>query len=160
MLNINFLCFQFSHIWCVRSWISSQFFGFELVPLRAFFKPVFGTFELFGRACRSYFWGWGQAKNIFATFSCRLSNLVLEVDPYLSVSNSATFWAFFALFGPPGLFWGWGQVQRLFWKLLTQTNNFYFASIALSCLFETRMGGRAGGWVAGLIETITTSAPN
>ena len=82
------------------------FFCFELFPFRAFFKPVFGTFELFWGACRSYFWGWGQAKNIFATFSCRLSNLVLEVDPYLSVSNSATFWAFFALFGPSGAILG------------------------------------------------------
>ena len=78
------------------------FFCLELFPFQAFFKPVFGTFELFWGACRSYFWGWGQAKNIFATFSCRLSNLVLEVDPYLSVSNSATFWAFFALFGSSG----------------------------------------------------------
>ena len=70
------------------------------------FKPVFWTFELFWGACRSYFWGWGQAKNIFATFSCRLSNLVLEVDPYLSFSNSATFWAFFALFGSSGAILG------------------------------------------------------
>ena len=50
-----------------------------------------------------------------------------------------------------GYFWGRGQVQKLFWDLLTQTNNFYFGSIALSCLFETFPGGwLAGwGWVAG-----------
>ena len=60
------------------------------------------------------FLGLGQAKNIFATFSCRLSNLVLEVDPYLSVSNSATFWAFFALFGPSGAIFGLGLGSKTF----------------------------------------------
>ena len=44
-----------------------------------------------------------------------------------------------------GYFWGWGQVQKLFWDQLTQTNNFYFGSIALSCFFETFPGGWLGG---------------
>ena len=62
-------------------------------------------------------------------------------------TNFGLFCTFWAL---RGYFWGWGQTQKIFLDLLTQTNNFYFGSIALSCFFETFPGGGelvgGGGW--------------
>ena len=52
-------------------------------------------------------------KKFFGIYLCRQSTLVLEVQSYLLVFNSAKFWAFFGLFGA------------------------VFGSIALSCFFET-----------------------
>ena len=40
-----------------------------------------------------------RLKNIFGTYVCRLLIFVLEVQPYLFVSNSAPFGVFYALFG-------------------------------------------------------------
>ena len=39
-------------------------------------------------------------KNFFGTYPCKQSTLVLEVQPYLFVFDSTTFWVSFALFGP------------------------------------------------------------
>ena len=62
-------------------------------------------FEIFLTLLRSYFWGWDQVQKHLGTYLCRQSTLVMEVQPYLLVFNSATFWAFFAFFlGPLGLF--------------------------------------------------------
>ena len=46
--------------------------------------------------------------NFFVTFLYRQSTLVLEVQPYLFVLNSATFGAIFGLFGPFGAIFGVG----------------------------------------------------
>ena len=45
-------------------------------------------------------------KNIFGTYLCSQSTLVLEVQPYLFAFTSAKFGAFFALFGPLGAIFG------------------------------------------------------
>ena len=45
-------------------------------------------------------------KNIFGTYLCSQSTLVLEVQPYLFAFTSAKFWGFFALFGPLGAILG------------------------------------------------------
>ena len=47
-------------------------------------------------------------KTLFGTYLCRQSNLVLKVQPYLFVFNSAIFGAFFAPFGPLGAIFGVG----------------------------------------------------
>ena len=113
---------------------------------------LFESFGVFFLSVGAIFGVEVRLENIFGTYKCRLSIFVLEVQPYLFVFHSAKFWAFFCIFWAlRGYFWGWGQVQKLFWDLLTQTNNFYFGSIALSCFFETFPGGWLGvaGWLGG-----------
>ena len=45
-------------------------------------------------------------KNIFGTYLCRQSTLVLESQPHLFIFNLVKFGAFFELFGPFGaIFW-------------------------------------------------------
>ena len=57
-----------------------------------------GPFALFG-PFRAIFVVWVRFKNFFGTYLCRQSTLVLEIQPYLFVFNSAklgpfcTFWA-------------------------------------------------------------------
>ena len=59
--------------------------------------------------------------------------LVLEVQPYLFVFISATFWASIALFWALwGDLWGRVQVQQQFWNLVMQSLNLGFRSTALS----------------------------
>ena len=84
-------------------------------------------------------------KNIFGTYLCKQSSLVLEIQPYLLFLIRPSLGPFLHFLGLWGYFWGWGQVQQLFWDLLTYTNNFYFGIIALFCFFETFSGG--GGWL-------------
>ena len=114
-------------------------------PIFRFYLATFGgSFALFW-ALVSYSWGRNQVQKQFKTYLCGQLTLVFEVQPYvlfLIWSNLGPFCTFGAI---RGYFWGWGQVQKLFWDLLTQTNNFYFGSIALSCFFETF----PAGWVVG-----------
>ena len=59
------------------------------------FRAIFWSFRaVFGVRVRF--------KNIFGTYLCSQSTLVLEVQPYLFAFTSAKFGAFFALFGPLG----------------------------------------------------------
>ena len=68
--------------------------------------------------------GFNHYQNLFGTYLCRQSTLVLKVQPYLFVFNFAAFWASFALFwgfsmlsyGPLGLFYG---PLRLLWGALS-----------------------------------------
>ena len=56
---------------------------------------------------RGILFGFGvRFKDFFGTNLCRQSTLVLEVQPYLFVINSATFWASCSFLGPSGLFFG------------------------------------------------------
>ena len=52
--------------------------------------------------------------NFIVTYLYRLSTFVLEVQPYLFVLNSATFWAFLHFLGPSGLFLGLGSCSKTF----------------------------------------------
>ena len=134
-------------------------FCFESTALSFCFKfgQILDLFHFFNPSELSFFLTVGavfgvevRLENIFGTYKCRLSIFVLEVQLYLLVFHSAKFWAFFCIFWAlRGYFWGWGQVQKPLWDLLTQTNNFYFGSIALSCFFETFPGGWVAGWLVG-----------
>ena len=114
MSTINFgfwstaltFCFKFGHIFC----LFCTFFG----PL-GFIVWSFGAIF----AVRFRF------KNIFGTYLCSESTLVLKVQPYLFAFTLVIFGAFFHFSGPFGsiflALWGllcdWGQVQRHFWNL-------------------------------------------
>ena len=120
------------------------------IPMFWMYSPNFvlnlatfwASFELFW-AFRCYFlgplglfiWSFGaycvvevRSKNIFGTYLCRQSTLVLESQPHLFIFylNLATFWASFALFWAIwgyflvlwDYFWSRGQVQKHFWNLL------------------------------------------
>ena len=81
----------------------------EVQPyLFVFNLATFGAFFALFWALRGYFfWPFGaycvvgvRFKNIFGTYLCRKSTLVLEIQPYLFVYNLAKFGAFFTFFGP------------------------------------------------------------
>ena len=88
--------------------VDYQFLFWKYRPIFLFLiRPTFGPFCTFW-ALR-FFWSVGaifgvkvRFKNIFGTYMCIQSTLVLEVPPYLFVFASAIFGAFFALFW---LFW-------------------------------------------------------
>ena len=69
--------------------------------------PHLGLFLHFSGPFGAFFWPFGaycvvgvRFKNIFGTYLCRKSTLVLEIQPYLFVYNLAKFGAFFTFFGP------------------------------------------------------------
>ena len=68
-------------------------------------RPNLGLFSLFG-PLGAIFGVEVRFKNIFGTYLCSQSTLVLEVQPYLFAFTSAKFGAFFALFGPLGAIFG------------------------------------------------------
>ena len=80
--------------------------------------PLFHFFGPFG----AIFWSFGaifgvgvRFKNIFGTYLCSQSTLVLEVQPYLFAFTLAKFGAFFALFGPFGAIFGfWVRFKNIF----------------------------------------------
>ena len=81
-------------------WKYSHIFLFSIWPHLGPFLHFFGTFG-------AIFWPFGaycvvgvRFKNIFGTYLCRKSTLVLEIQPYLFVYNLAKFGAFFTFFGP------------------------------------------------------------
>ena len=56
-----------------------------------------------------------RLKNIFGTYLCRQSTLVLKLQPYLNVFNLAKFGAFLELFGPFGAIFGvWVRFKNFF----------------------------------------------
>ena len=79
-------------------WKYSHIFLFSIWPHLGPFLHFFGTFG-------AIFWPFGaycvvgvRFKNIFGTYLCRKSTLVLEIQPYLFVYNLAKFGAFFLHF--------------------------------------------------------------
>ena len=103
MWTINFgfrstaliFCFKFGHILVL--------FCTFLGPLGLYFGPLGLLLEL-----RS------GSKTFFGAYQCSQSILVLEVQPYLFVLNSAKFGAIFAFFGPFGAFLGVGVMFKNF----------------------------------------------
>ena len=90
-------------------------FGFGCTALTFCFKfgHILGLFCTFFGPFGDIFWSFGaifgvgiRFKNIFGTYLCSQSTLVLEVQPYLFAFTSAKFGAFFALFGPLGAIFG------------------------------------------------------
>ena len=81
-------------------WKYSHIFLFSIWPHLGPFLHFFGSF----RAIFLAVWGLCvvgvRFKNIFGTYLCRKSTLVLEIQPYLFVYNLAKFGAFFTFFGP------------------------------------------------------------
>ena len=77
-------------------------FCFFFGPLLNFFGPSGTIFWPFG----AIFGSGSGSKNIFGTYLCSQSTLVLEEQPYLFVFTSAKFGALFALFGPLGAIFG------------------------------------------------------
>ena len=80
-------------------------FGTYQCRLLIFWKysPIFLIWQNLGpfgvlETLWGYFWGCCQVQKLFRTYLYRQSTLVLEVQPYLFVFNSATFGASFALF--------------------------------------------------------------
>ena len=86
----------------------------EVPPyLLVFIGHIWGLFSPFFALWGCFIWLFGAInvvgvmfENIFETYLCRQSTLVLEGQPYLFVFNSAKFGAIFALFGPFGAFLG------------------------------------------------------
>ena len=73
--------------------------------------PLLHFFGSFGAIFWSFWAIFGvgiRFKNIFGTYLCSQSTLVLEVQLYLFAFTLAKFWAFFALFGPLGAIFGAG----------------------------------------------------
>ena len=90
-------------------------FGFGCTALTFCFKfcHILGLFCTFFWPFWAIFWSFRaifgvgvRFKNIFGTYLCSQSTLLLEVQPYLFAFTSAKFGAFFALFGPLGAIFG------------------------------------------------------
>ena len=78
------------------------------------FGQILGLFALFG-LFGAIFEDRIRFKNIFGTYLCRQSTLVLEVQLYLVAFTSVKFGAFLALFGPFGAIFGVGvRFKNLF----------------------------------------------
>ena len=77
-----------------------------------------------------FFWPFGvgvRFKNIFETYLCSQSTLVLEVQPYLFAFTLAKFGAFFALFGPLGAIFGVEvRFKNIFGTYLHRLTTFIF----------------------------------
>ena len=97
----TYLCRQF--LWFWKNSLNFCFkFGQILGLFCTFLGPFGATFWFFGAI-----FGVGiRFKNIFGTYLCSQSTLVLEVQLYLFAFTSAKFGAFFTLFGPLGLLFG------------------------------------------------------
>ena len=67
--------------------VQPPLFVFNLATIRAFLDPFKAIFEVGVRS-----------KNFFGTYLCKQSTLVLEVQPYNFVFDSATLWASFGHF--------------------------------------------------------------
>ena len=65
-------------------------------------------------------------KNIFGTYLCSQSSLVLEVQPYIFAFTSAKFGAFFAVLGLWGLFWGLRSGSKTFLEPTYVVNQLWF----------------------------------
>ena len=114
----------------------------------ALFLPFWAIFWSF----RAVFGVGVRFKNIFGTYLCSQSTLVLEVQPYLFAFTSAKFGAFFALFGHLGAIFGvevrfknvfrtfLHRLATLFWK---------YSSILLLWNFPVRLASYLVGWVVG-----------
>ena len=76
-------------------------------------------------------------KNIFGTYLCRQSTLVLESQPHLFIFNLVKFGAFLNYFWAfRGYFLGWGQIQKIYCYLPKLTTNFGFGCTAISFCFQ------------------------
>ena len=73
-----------------------------------------GPSGLFYLAVGDIFGVEARFKDIFGTYLCCQSTLVLEVQPYLFVFNSARFGAFFHFLGLLWLFLGLGSGSKTF----------------------------------------------
>ena len=133
--------------------------------MRLLFEVV--SFALFW-ALRGYFfgpsWPFGaifvvgvRLKNIFGTYLCRQSTLVLKLQPYLYVFNSAKFGALYSLFGPFRAIFGVGvkfknffgaYLHRLTTLLLTGKSNWHQKVLFWSA---GRSAGRPAGWTDKLV---------
>ena len=91
-----------------------------------------------------------RLKNIFGTYLCRQSTLVLKLQPYLYVFNSAKFGALYSLFGPFRAIFGVGvkfknffgtYLHRLTTLLLTGKSNWHQKVLFWSV---GRLDGQAG----------------
>ena len=87
-------------------------FIFSLAPFWAF-QPLSRPF------------GATHGNNLLETYQCRISTLVLEIQPYLFISIPPI-WSHFVVFGPLEYYFGWSQVQKKFLDLILQTINFGF----------------------------------
>ena len=120
--SLNFF-FKFDHIlglFCIFLGPLGLFFG----PLGLFFGPL-GLFLESGSG----------SKNIFGTYLCSQSPLVLEVQPYLFSFTSAKFGAFFALCS---YLWVWGQVHQNFLGLTFVEYQLWFWRYSPIFLFLVR----------------------
>ena len=112
------------------------------------FNRIWGLFSFFFPFVTIFlrFWAFFVARvrfiHIFRTYLGRQSALLLEVHIYLFVFGSAKFRAIYQHFlAPLRLFWGLGSGSKPFWDLLKLTKKFYFGGLALSCFFESFLGG-------------------
>ena len=98
-----------------------------------FFKTILALHGYFW-TFKAIFWVEDRFKNVFGTYYCRLSILVLEVKSYLF--NSDTIGAFLHF---SGLFLGLVSGPKTFWGLLTSSNNFYFGAwLDIAILMNTK----------------------
>ena len=116
-------------------------FGFGRTALTFCFKfdHILGLFCTFLSplglflALWSYFWGRDQVQNTFLEpTNVDYHFLFWKCIPIFLFFIQPNFGPFCTFWALRGYFQGWGQVQNLFLDLLTQTNNFYFGSTALS----------------------------
>ena len=92
-------------------WKQNPIFLFFIWPHLGNFCTFFWPFGTIFLALWSYFWGRDQIQKQFLKPTCSQLILVLEVQPYLFVFNSAKFRAFFALLV---LFLGLGSGSKTF----------------------------------------------
>ena len=89
-------------------------------------------------------WSWGKLQELFRTYICKQSNLLMKVQSYLFVFDSATFWHFLGssgvLFGPLELFLVRDQLQNIFLEPTNVHYQFCFGSVSF-CFWFGKIGG-------------------
>ena len=122
-----------------------------------FHLAPFGLFFAHFSPFRAIFWLGLGSKKIFDTYQCRLSILVLELQPYLFF-HSAQFGVFLDLFGPFGAFFGVGFRSKNFFG--TYLHSLTAFVLEVCGFYSSFILFWVAGWVAGLVENMATSAPN
>ena len=123
-------------------WKYSFIFLFYSATFRAFLH-FFGPFGAILFPFGAFFEVRVRFKNIFGTYACRQSTLVLEILPYLFIFNSAkfgvfcTFWVFRGYFlAHWSYFWGRCQVKKHFLEPTYVNNQLWFWKYSTIFLFR------------------------
>ena len=136
---------KYSHIFLFSIWP-------HLGPFLHFFGPFGAIFWPFGAYCVVGV----RFKNIFGTYLCRQSTLVLESQPHLFIFNLVIFGAFFTFLGLSRLFLGWRSGSKTFLEPTNVDYQFLFWKYSPIFLFSIRQNWTILGKMRATLLTVSS----